>query len=125
MLLIRVAADIGERQNDHREARRGGYFRRCGWLGLRLRRLADFEPVDPDRLGDVLELCWAEVSDGEIEPPLDLTIGVLGKADRTRLGGGFKPRGDVDPVAHQVAIALLDNIAQMNADTKVDPLLRR
>ena len=30
MLLLRVAADIGERQNNHREARRGGFFGRCG-----------------------------------------------------------------------------------------------
>ena len=35
MLLLRVAADIGEGQDDHREARRGGFFRRFGWRGLR------------------------------------------------------------------------------------------
>ena len=41
---------------------------------------ADFNRIDPDRLGDVLELGRAEIGDREIEPPLDLTIGVLGEA---------------------------------------------
>ncbi len=36
MLLLRVAADIGERQDDDREARRGGFFGRRGRRGLRL-----------------------------------------------------------------------------------------
>ena len=65
MLLLRVAADIGERQNDDREARRGGFFRRRDRRGLRLggRRLADLERIDPDRIGDVLELGWAEIGD--------------------------------------------------------------
>ena len=84
MLLLRVAADIGERQDDDREARRGGFFGRWGRRGLRLRGLADFERIDPDRLGDVLELRRAEIGDREIEPPLDLPIGVLGETDRAR-----------------------------------------
>ena len=47
--------------------------------------LADFERIDPDRIGDVLELGLVEIGDREIEPPLDLPIGVLGKTDRARL----------------------------------------
>ena len=34
MLLLRVAADIGERQDHHREARRGGFFGRDGRAAL-------------------------------------------------------------------------------------------
>jgi hypothetical protein len=86
---------------------------------------ADVERIDPDRLGDVLELDWAEVCDGEIESPLDLSIGVLGKRDRTGLGYSFQTRGDVDAVAHQIAVGLLDHIAQMNADVKFDALVER
>ena len=41
--------------NDEGEPRRGGLFRR-GRRRLRLGRLADFERIDADRLGDVLEL---------------------------------------------------------------------
>ena len=72
MLLLRVAADIGERQDDDREARRSGFFGRWGRRGLRLGGLADFKRIDPDRLGDVLELGRAEIADREIEPPLHL-----------------------------------------------------
>ena len=32
----------------------------------------------------------------------------------------FQPRGDIDAVAHQVAVALLDDVAEMNADAKLD-----
>ena len=62
----------------------------------------------------------AEIGDGEIEPPLDLPIGVLGQTDRAGRGDALQPRGDVDAVAHQVAVALLDDVAQMNADAELD-----
>ena len=63
--------------------------------------------------------------DLEIEPPLDLTIGVLGKTDRAGLGDAFEPRGDIDAVAHQIAVALLDHVAEMNADAELDAPIRR
>ena len=54
-----------------------------------------------------------------------MAIGVLGETDRARLTNAFKTRGDIDPVAHQVAVALLDHIAEMNADAELDaPLIR-
>ena len=56
---------------------------------------------------------------------LDLPIGVLGKADRARLGDAFQSRGDIDAVAHQIAVALLDDVAQMNADAELDAALGR
>jgi hypothetical protein len=59
--------DLGERQ-----ARLGPV---C--LSLRPRRLADFERVDVDGLDNVLELSLAEIVDLEVEPSLDLPIGVL------------------------------------------------
>ena len=127
MLLLRVAADIGERQNDDREARRGGSFRSQDRRRLRLggHGLADLERIDPDRIGDVLELGWAEIGDREIEPSLDLPIGLLGETNRAGLGDAFQPRGDVDSVAHQVAVGLLDDVAEVNADAKLDASLRR
>ena len=36
-----------------------------------------------------------------------------------------KSRGNVDAVAHQVAVALLDHIAQMDADAELDAPIRR
>ena len=105
--------------------------RRSGEAGVEessspcLRRLADFERIDPDRVGNVLEFGRAEVGDREIEPSLHLAIGVLREADRTRLANAFKPRGDIDAVAHQVAVALLDHVTEMDADPKFDALVGR
>ena len=66
----------------------------------------------------------AEVGDRQIKASLHLPVGVLGQADRAGLGDTFEPRGDVDAVAHQVAVAFLDHVAKMNADTKLDATLR-
>ena len=63
--------------------------------------------------------------DREIEPPFHLAIGVLGETDRPRLGDALQPRGDIDAVAHQVAVAFLDHVAEMDADPKFDALVRR
>ena len=79
--------------------------------------------ISADRLGDVLELGRAEVGHREIEPPLHLTIGVLREADRAGRGDALQPGGDVDAIAHQIAVALLDDVAQMNADAKLDALV--
>ncbi len=62
---------------------------------------------------------------GEVEPPLDLPIGLLGKTDRAGLGDPFQPRGDIDAVAHEVAVGLLDDVADVDADPVIDALLRR
>ena len=37
----------------------------------------------------------------------------------------FEPRGDIDAVAHQIAVALLDHVAEMNADAEFDALFGR
>ena len=81
--------------------------------------------IDTDRLGDVLELGQAKVAHLQIESAFDLTISVLGQTDRAGLGDAFKTRSDIDAVAHEVAVALLDDIAEMNADPELDALLRR
>ena len=54
-----------------------------------------------------------------------MTIGVLRETDRARCGHRLEPGGDIDSVAHQIAVSLLDDIAEMDADTKFDALLRR
>ena len=108
------------------ERRGGADFSGAGaGAGFACGGLADFKRIDPDRLGDVLELGRAEIADREIEPPLDLPIGVLGEADRAGLGDAFEARGDVDAVAHQIAVGLLDDVAEMNADAELDAALGR
>src|SRR5271170_41105 len=123
MLLLRAAANIGERQDNHRQARRGRYLGRGGWRGFRC--LIDPKRKDPYRLCDVLELGRAEIGHREIEPPLDLPIGLFGKADRAGPCDPLQPCGDIDPVAHEIAVALLDHIAEVNTDPEFDAALGR
>ena len=93
--------------------------------GFRLGGNADPQRIDPYRLGDVLELGRAEIGDHWIEPAFDLPIGVLGETDAARFANALEPRRDVDAVAHEVAVALLDDVAQVNANAILDPPFRR
>ncbi len=54
-----------------------------------------------------------------------MPIRILRQADRAGPGDPLQPRGDVDAVAHQVAVALFDDVTQMNADAKFDALFER
>jgi hypothetical protein len=70
-------------------------------------------------------LGWAEIGDRQIEPPLHLTIGVLGKADRAGRANAFESCRDIDAVAHEVAVRLLDDVAEVAADAELDAPFRR
>jgi len=41
------------------------------------------------------------------------------------LGWPLQSRGDVDPIAHQIAVCLLDDVAEMNGNSKFYAPLRR
>jgi hypothetical protein len=98
---------------------------RCRFSGLRTPGHADLQRVDPNWVSDVLKLGRAEVADSEVQPAFDLAVGILGKTDRAGRRDALEPRSDVDAVAHQIAVGLLDDIAHVNADAKVDALLGR
>jgi hypothetical protein len=70
------------------------------------------------------ELFRAEIADREFEPPFDLPVGLLGETNRAWLADALQSRRDIDAVAHQIAVAFLDDVAQMNADAKLDAALR-
>ena len=72
-------------------------------------------------------LSWvcAEIAHGEIEPSLHLPIGVFGQTDGAGLGDAFQSRRDIDAVAHQIAVALLDHVAKMDANAELDAALGR
>jgi hypothetical protein len=74
------------------------------------------ERIDPHRFGDVLQLRRTKVADGKIEPRFDLPIGLLRETDRAGFGDTFQSRGDINAIPHEVAVTLLDHIAQMNTD---------
>ena len=65
-----------------------------------------------------------KIGDLEIEPRLHLPVGLFRETDRARLANALQSGGDVDAVAHEIAVALLDNVAKMNADAKLDALFR-
>ena len=88
-------------------------------------RLADVERINSHRLGDVFQLLGAEIAHREIEPRFDLAIGVFGQRNSAWFGDAFEARGDIDAVAHKVAVTLLDHIANMNANAELDAPLRR
>ena len=54
-----------------------------------------------------------------------MPIGVFRKADSAGLGDTLQSRGDIDAIAHQIAVALFDHIAEMDADAELDAALGR
>ncbi len=72
-----------------------------------------------------LSLVGPRSSNGEIEPSLDLPVGLLGQTDRAGIGNTLQTCGDIDPVAHQIAVGLLDHVAEMDADAELDAALGR
>jgi hypothetical protein len=126
IFMFRVAAQIDERQHHHRQPRRRGPLGSArAWRGTDLRRRADLERIDVDRLGDVLKFSGTEVVDGHIQPPLNLPVGVLRERDGPGLGDAFETRGDIDSVPHQVAVTLFDHVAEMNPYAELDAALGR
>ncbi len=93
------------------------------WLLRRKRALR--QQIRAHWLGDVLEALRPEVGNLKVEPRLNLPVGVLRETNLAGFANPFQSRGDVDAVAHEVAIALLDHVAKMNADAILDALFRR
>ncbi|ESZ24270.1 hypothetical protein X734_23635 [Mesorhizobium sp. L2C084A000] len=50
---------------------------------------------------------------------------MFGKTDIARFADSFQARGDIDPIAHKVAIAFLHDVAQVNADPELDAAVIR
>ncbi len=76
-------------------------------------------------LGNIFKALWAEIGKLNFQPRLHLSIGVLRKTNSTGLGDTLQSRGDIDAIAHQVAVAFLDYIAKVDADPELDTPLRR
>ena len=73
---------------------------------------------------DVLKFFLAEIDEPFLQAVTHLPVGVLGETDGAGFGDAFQSRGNVDAVAHQVAVALLDHIAEVDADPELDAALR-
>lgn len=60
-----------------------------------------------------------------MDPRLDLPVGILSQAYSTRPAKAFQPRRNVHPIPHQIAVGLLDHVAEMYANAKCDALVGR
>ena len=81
--------------------------------------------MDAHRPSDVLERFLAEIDEGLLQPIARVFVGRVGQDNPARLRDALEPRGDVHAVTHQIAVALLDDVAQMDADTILDALFWR
>jgi hypothetical protein len=72
---------------------------------------------------NVLELLLAEIHELVRQLIAYLFISRARDTDAVRLGYPFQSRRDVDAVAHEIAVGLLDNVAEMDADAELDSLL--
>ena len=72
-------------------------------------------------------LSWVEPRSLTARSSRDLTCqyASLGQTDGAGLGNAFQSRGDIDAIAHQIAVALLDHVAEMDADAELDAALGR
>ena len=58
-------------------------------------------------------------ADGEVNLA-HLFVGCVGQTNPAWLCDALQSSGDVDAVAHQVAVALLNHVAEMDADAELD-----
>ena len=112
--LVRVVGEGREGQDgDGRPRLRLGRRRRLGRPCLR-------RPVpDLERPGDVLDLLQPAVPPSEIEAVAHLAVGIVREGHPAGRGQGLQAGGQIDPVAEQIA-GLVDDVAQMHADTQAD-----
>jgi hypothetical protein len=75
-------------------------------------------PVDPYRVRDILDLLFAQIVEGQRQLVADVVPRSSRDADRARLGEGFQPGRDIDPIAEQV-LAVDHDIADMHADAEL------
>ncbi len=69
-----------------------------------------------------LRLCSTEIGKRRLQLVAHLPVCVFRKANAARLADRLEARRDIDPVAHEVAIRLLDDVAEMDSDADLDAL---
>ena len=76
------------------------------------------QPIDPHRMGDILELLRPKISPADLNLVLDLFEYLAGNADPARLGDALQPRCDVDPIAIDASF-VEDDVPLIDADPKL------
>jgi hypothetical protein len=65
-------------------------------------------------MGSAMFFSGTGLTDSQIKARLDLSVGVVGDANPSGLGDAFQLRGDIDPVTREIAVALLNHVAEMD-----------
>jgi hypothetical protein len=99
------------------EIRRGEHLGARGCCGIEMNR------INLHRLGDVLEILPAEFPIGQIKLALDLIEHLARNADAAAVRDPLQSRGDIDAIAHQIAVALLHDVTEVKANAELDALL--
>src|SRR5215469_4644671 len=124
IVLIGVAAHIGERQDRYRRLV-GQREYRSAFGRRRLERvLTGGEPhsVDSHRAGNVLEALLSNVVEREVKTPCYVLLYTGGHAYASGLGQTLQPSRDVHPVSKDVVV-LNNDVALVNTDTKFDAII--
>ena len=89
--------------------------------GLACRSRVEHDTVDPDWIGDALDLLLAERGKADRQFSFHVVVGRAGDGNATRFGQCLHPVGDVDAVAVDV-VPLDDDVAKINANAEVESL---
>ena len=73
---------------------------------------------------NVLEVLLAGIIKHNIEFIAELSVGIIGNANATRLRNGLKACCYIDPVAEYVP-AIFDNITDIDTDPKLNSIIQR
>lgn len=75
-----------------------------------------------DRAGDVLHLAHTVIKEGKIQLIADLLLHITGNRNSARFSDFLQAGGYIDPVAEDI-VAVDDDIAQVDSDPVLDPLI--
>jgi hypothetical protein len=126
IFLFRIGAQVGEGENGDRGfvgERKGGVINtqagRHSWHGATV-----WDAPDPHRFGDILQGLRTQILKRYIYLATNLPTSVIRDADAARLCDPFETHCNIDPITKDI-IVCDDNITDVNADAKFDPLVLR
>jgi hypothetical protein len=78
-------------------------------------------PPCPHRISNIFEGLPSHIITGNLDLAPDLPIGIIGHADPARFGDPLKAGSNIDPITKDIVV-FNDNITDVNADAKFNPL---
>jgi hypothetical protein len=122
---LRHVAQVLERQHrDGRPVWESGRLRRRVSYRCRRRAWVDAHAPDPHRFHDILQRLRTHILKGDFYLATNLPVSVVRNANATRFGDPFETHCNIDPITKDI-IVCDDNITDVNADAKFDPLVLR